>query len=330
MQALIIPTNRCNLRCKHCLRNQYEGEDLHLDDLEAFLTGFEDNLLGNRFCLTGGEPTLHRKFPEILKILEKFGFTGSVVSNCQNENSIREIINNQKTVTHVLVSLEGPNARINDKIRGKGTFKKALEAIKIIKKTGIKVYVRTTLNALNIHLVKEMLQFSKKHDIDLLNFATIEPCENTKKNNIAITWKMISAAVSQFREACLNDPSLKTVFHQRNTIVDLYPEWPHYLCYPIGSKHGQITLKPDGDVSFCCDLVDFGFNSSDYKDKNDHKLNHILGNIRKNSFDEILKNRKKLTAALIKRRREDAFNDRLSGNRSVICDNCKFYFYKED
>jgi len=329
MQAVIMPTDRCNLRCKHCLRSQYKDEDLSLNDLRLFLSEFECNLLGYDFCLTGGEATLHREFSNILEILGEYDFTGSIVTNGQNLEGINEIVNYKKIFNYVLISLEGPIASVNDSIRGRGSFEKAVHAIKILKANGIKVHIRNTLNAKNIDYIEEMFVFARKLKIDLLNFSIIQPCKNGLKNNILITWERFEEAKAEFKEVYIKYPEVKAIFGTRNIKKFFDSEWPQNLCRPMDDKHGEITLKPNGDISLCCDLSDFGFNSDMLKERNYQKLSHILGNIKKNCFEEILKNKEKITKIILRRRREDAFWGRLGENRESICENCKFYFYKE-
>jgi MoaA/NifB/PqqE/SkfB family radical SAM enzyme len=329
MQAVIIPTDRCNLRCKHCLRSQYKDGDLGLDDLMLFFSQFEHHFLVNNFCLTGGEPTLHKDFLGILKILRAFDSIGTIVTNGQNFKGIEEIVSCKEIFCFVLISLEGPNAAINNAIRGKGSFEKAIKAIKFLKKNGVKVQIRNTLNAKNINYIKEMFHFAKDLEIDLLGFSAIQPCENGVKNDILITIDRFEKAKDEYEKYSVKYPEVKNFFGTRHIEPLTDPEWPQNLCRPMNDNDGEITLKPNGDVSLCCDLSDFDFNGYMFGKNDQQKLSHILGNIKRDSFDEILKNREMIRDFIIERRRLDALEGRLTGSRQCICENCKFYFYKE-
>jgi MoaA/NifB/PqqE/SkfB family radical SAM enzyme len=328
MLAVIIPTNRCNLRCAHCLRSQYSGDDLNLDNLKKFLAGFEEYRLGNEFSITGGEPTMHNDFSGILNMLKEFDFRGNVVTNGQNHEKILELTNFAGMLNYVLLSLEGPNSAVNDKIRGEGSFKKALKTIKILRERGMPIHIRTTLNAISSNFVEEMMHFSAIHGISLMHFSIIHLCVKGDKNSLLLTQKKCEEIYRKYEKTVPKYPNLKSMFSLGRFVDFTYPEWrSDRLCRPM---KGELTLKPNGLVSFCCDLADWDFSDEKYHDTNQDKLDHILGDLKKEDFGEILNRRKKIIDNLIKRRAEDSYQGNLKGMRRFICENCRFYFYKED
>jgi MoaA/NifB/PqqE/SkfB family radical SAM enzyme len=331
MVAIIIPTNRCNLRCKHCLRAHYEGEDLKLDDLKKFLQGFEEYHLGNEFSITGGEPTLHDNFFAILRMLKEYDFkNSSIVTNGQNIEKIRRLGDFKEIFNHILLSLEGPNPLINDKIRGKGSFDKAMETIKILNNKQIPIHIRTTLNSININCVEEMIHFSMENGISLMHFSTIHPCAKGEKNDLHLTQKEMEDGFLKYTKIVSRYPNLRSIYSNRNFRDFTDPEWRSYeMCRPIkkGPYGGELVLKPNGLVSFCCDLSDYDFYTENYNSVNKNKYDHILGDIRKDAFGMILERRKELINKLIGRRMEDSLSGELKGRRRFICENCKFYFF---
>jgi MoaA/NifB/PqqE/SkfB family radical SAM enzyme len=327
MLAIIIPTNKCNLRCEHCLRSDYSGDDLELDDLKKFLTGFEKYRLGNEFSMTGGEATLHNNFRGILETLDEFDFKGNVVTNGQNNERIRLLAEFPQILNYVLISLEGPNPQVNDKIRGKGSFDRVIKTIEILRKKQIPVNIRITLNSINSQSVKEMIHFSALNGISLLHLAIIHPCVNGEENDLLLTQERCEEIYLEYKETIPKYPNLRSVFSMERFKDFTYPEWrSDRMCRPI---KGEMTLKPNGLISFCCDLSDWDFSDKRYDDVNKEKFNHILGDIKKDDFGKILEKRKELIDELIKRRAKDSYSGQLKGTRRFICENCKFYFYKE-
>ncbi len=88
---LIELTNRCNLSCKHCLDGRHGGEggDLKMEIIEKILQsarahGFDD------LSFTGGEPTLHPRFIEILTMAYEAGYKFGFVTNGWNFTKIYE------------------------------------------------------------------------------------------------------------------------------------------------------------------------------------------------------------------------------------------------
>ena len=82
MPRIVIElTNRCNLSCGHCFDERHAATgDLPLEILEKVLR--EGKSCGiEQISFTGGEPTIHRRFEEILERVSAAGYSFSFVSN---------------------------------------------------------------------------------------------------------------------------------------------------------------------------------------------------------------------------------------------------------
>jgi len=326
---VIIPTKKCNLRCKHCLRDNYSEGDLQLETLRKFIIGAYEHNLEREFSLTGGEPTLHSNLPGILEILREFGYRGYIVTNGQSEEGIKKIMGFSDVIPYIRISLEGPDEKINDLVRGKGSFRKALRTIDFCKQKGLNVGTLTTLNAYNAGYVSEIFALAKRHKIDFVRFSTVHPCENSKKNNLNASVEVLREAHRVYRLTKVKYPQIESSFTDRHMLEYTDGDWPIGLCRPIDHfRSGELVLLPDGKVSFCCNIFDFGFSESNGgKSENKHHLNHILGDMQTDTFETILKNRKSLTRELLSRRRKDAIEGNFKLGRQFICQNCKSYFF---
>jgi len=127
-------TNKCNLNCKHCFNRLLElpPDTLVVSDVRNFIECGEKYISKNlTLALLGGEPLLNKeKVLSIAKIGYDFGFE-SIVST----NGIKIDDDFAKNAVDldliVQVSLEGNIPKINNNIRGNGTFEKALKGINI-------------------------------------------------------------------------------------------------------------------------------------------------------------------------------------------------------
>ena len=82
MARIVIElTNRCNLSCGHCFDERHAATgDLSLEILEKVLR--EGKSCGiEQVSFTGGEPTIHRRFEEIIDRVSQAGYPFSFVSN---------------------------------------------------------------------------------------------------------------------------------------------------------------------------------------------------------------------------------------------------------
>ena len=82
LQAMIMPTNKCNLNCSFCCCDDRNiNEELTFDDLTRLLHDLQS--VGTKaITLTGGgDPTMHRDFEKIVLTARNMGFKIGLVTN---------------------------------------------------------------------------------------------------------------------------------------------------------------------------------------------------------------------------------------------------------
>ena len=153
-------TDACNLRCKHCYIGNTGHNELSVDQVKKVLREFEE-MQGLRVLITGGEPLVHSKFHEINEMLPDFLirkvlFTNGVLLKKENLKALK--------VDEIQVSLDGFEPA-HDKIRGSGTFKRTLEAMKHALDAGFDVSVSTMVHKYNRADFDNMEELFKKMGI---------------------------------------------------------------------------------------------------------------------------------------------------------------------
>lgn len=327
MEATIIATNKCNLRCKHCLRSNYDEDDLPVETLEKFLLQFSKRYEDRFFSLTGGEPTLHSNLTGVLDLLRLLKFKGTIVTNGQYKKGIEELCFNKDVFWNVVVSIEGSDAKTNDHVRGKGSFEKLLSSIEMMRKSGLPVHTRTVIGKHNYKDIAGMFEFARKYGVSMVTFSTVQPNTHSRDNGLLASEDDLYRALADY-QTILNGkayPDIHSFFNTRHFIQDMCPEWG-INCNVFLKKTQQIAILPSGQVSICCDLPNFFLDHSRYTEDNKVKFDHILGDINIDSLSKIVSNRSDLFEKLCQRRREDAENGKLTGARSFFCENCKYYF----
>lgn len=150
MQIYFVLSLDCNLHCSHCIRN-FNGklsESIDLHNAISVLESIRKVDSRAQIIITGGEPTLHKDFFEIVSETQKYFYNIVICSNgiCSVEK-LKKLCT-LKNIT-VQISIDG-NQEAHDKRRGKGTFEKAINAIKTLIANDIRVRVSTTVNTENI------------------------------------------------------------------------------------------------------------------------------------------------------------------------------------
>lgn len=131
-------TYKCTLSCVTCRvstieKSAYKDRPaLKLADLAILLRDFK-NLGGTVLHLSGGEPFLHPEFGSILAMAKEMGLQILVSSNhtLMNEKNAQYV---SDYVDRFTLSLDGPCPEVNDVIRGKGAFRRAIEGRKTLRR----------------------------------------------------------------------------------------------------------------------------------------------------------------------------------------------------
>jgi len=136
-------TERCNLRCGHCFLGDLGGADLPVSSVFRLLDQF-DAMGGLRLLLTGGEAIMHPSFWDVNETLPERGFRTVLLSN----GTLLEDVADRLRVHEVQVSLDGLEDA-HDRLRGPGSFVRALGGLRAATSAGLDVSVATTVNAIN-------------------------------------------------------------------------------------------------------------------------------------------------------------------------------------
>ena len=167
-------TSRCNLRCKYCYF--FDNPEVNYQELPTgeWLEFIDE--LGQcsvmDVCLAGGEPFIRKDLPDLIEAIVKNRMRFSILSNgTLITDAIAEFIAETKRCDSVQVSIDGSCAEVHESGRGKGSFSKAVQGIRILKKHYIPVTVRMTIHRHNVHDLENTARFLLE-ELELLEFST--------------------------------------------------------------------------------------------------------------------------------------------------------------
>lgn len=137
----------CNLACRYCLTESRPGAPRRTLDrtlIEA-LAGEAVELGFDSFGITGGEPFLRTDMPEIL------GYLGARLPTVVLTNGtlftpqlLDRVAPLARLPVAMQISLDNADPRLNDAMRGAGSFAKVIAAIPALVARGIRVRIGTT------------------------------------------------------------------------------------------------------------------------------------------------------------------------------------------
>lgn len=158
--VVLVTNNRCNLSCKYCY-GKYGERANYRDYTTKELIEIIDKLwdIGTRnFTVHGGESLLRRDIGQILNYMKLRGF---YVSLNTNGILIPQKMDEVKCVDTICISLDGAE-EAHDKNRGKGSYKRAMNAIEIVLKNKVPLVAHVTLTRNNINDIESLAQEALK------------------------------------------------------------------------------------------------------------------------------------------------------------------------
>ncbi|WP_417913852.1 radical SAM protein [Candidatus Electronema sp. JM] len=147
---------QCNLACRHCYINPAQHGTSILPKATAidWLRLFARSERKSNLVLLGGEPTLHPDLAEIIRAAKALRYAVTVDSNGFLFHSFLERLRPDE-LDFLSFSLDGPDAAVNDPIRGEGVFQVCTENLRKAVALGFRTSLICTVSALNIdHLHK--------------------------------------------------------------------------------------------------------------------------------------------------------------------------------
>lgn len=173
-------TNRCNLTCRHCFNHSGEGalQELSLPVLIGIFEQIRD-MGQTRVRISGGEPTLHTDFAQVVLEAERHGLEVSINSHGLYAPSTRaQLID--LPIALFIISLDGLRTA-NDMIRGKGVFDRVKEAILWLRASNRNVVLGVHLRRSNIDDVPGLFALAAELDV-ALKFSPVRPIGRARTN----------------------------------------------------------------------------------------------------------------------------------------------------
>jgi radical SAM protein with 4Fe4S-binding SPASM domain len=192
LQELWIYTNNsCNLRCSHCFVSAGDVSKSEMTTSEIKALVDEAMALGAfRFYFTGGEPFLRKDIFDLIEyILGTDGNELIVLSNGTlfKGELLKKLKKFRKRNITIQVSLDGSNSKVNDSIRGKGSFENAVEGIKTLVSIGMAPIVTTTITKHNVDHLKEMPRLLASLGVKNHHILWLQNSGRAKKNPEGLT-----------------------------------------------------------------------------------------------------------------------------------------------
>ncbi|GJQ59129.1 MAG: radical SAM protein [Candidatus Scalindua sp. AMX11] len=315
MPSIVIElTNHCNLSCQHCMegRHSSDGQSLKLEILDKILQNCKEHGF-DHLSFTGGEPTLHPRFNEILKNVYEAGYNFGFVTNGWNfVEMYSQLLPYRDRLRGITFSLDSAREEVHDRVRGRGAYRRLMKAFSICMVKDIPFTINTTVMSYNKGELKEMAELATKLGSRGLRFCHLMPTPGNVEKGLSLSPEecvVIEGIIGELQQSFPMPIIMAPGYHTTN----LFP------CSPLQSKELNIDWR--GNVTLCCHLSGYGNGAIE---------GDIIGNLDTMSFAEAQKGFIHLNKTFHQDKRERYGKGEFRDSDYFPCFYCLNYFDKVD
>lgn len=282
----------CNLKCIHCYN---DSNNTNFDKLDLNLLLHNVKLVSEKYpieniILSGGEPLLYDELFQLTELLGKYCKKIMIVTN--GIKLTKEIYHElKKENIYVSISMDGPDAKSNDKVRGIGTFDKVYSNLKSLQlhPKNDDMQIKTIVTKSNFLLLENFFYLCKSLHIKNLNFGFLDPTGrgNSIYNEFSLSTEERKKFIKELDLCSKRHPSINVTFPD---VAD--------IC-PILDLSNKQTIKIDAQgYIFPCPII--------------VNKKYAIGNIYSTHLDELLYSNNHINISKI-------FNKRFMNNDCMKC-----------
>lgn len=276
--VMISPTDRCNLNCEMCWR-QEKGENeefaagMDLNLIKAVINSCRDLKVEKIDFTGGGEPFLRNDIFDMLQTASDLTTTLTTNGTLLNETKIKQLLSAE--VDEICFSIDSPQQETNDLLRGKGVWQRSINSIKALKKLKKKrevekprLTISTVINRRNLSQLPALVDFASELKVEGVNFSPL----NVWDSNRHLTVKKKPDKVEQILKRAQERARENEVDSNLQTLIEygLSEHEPPDFCF---APWEMLFINASGEVMVCCTLATFHQN--------------IIGNIQDKSLEEL-------------------------------------------
>jgi len=151
----------CNFRCPYC----HNSELIHVqpnprkteDEFLVFLQSRKDTLEG--VCITGGEPTLWKRLPDLLRRIKELGFKVKLDSQGSRPH-VLEALFREELVDYIAMDVKAPRAKYGEYVWDLRDVDRVAESIELVKALAPDYEFRTTVVE-KLHTIEDVVEIAR-------------------------------------------------------------------------------------------------------------------------------------------------------------------------
>ncbi len=257
-------TERCQLRCEHCYQGGAPSWELPWGSMLNVLQQYEELLaewrqeaseraVWGQITLTGGEPLLHAGFWELAQELSRrsSSLRFAVLTNGHEVDETAAAEFERLRPLFVQVSLEG-GEHTHDAIRGQGSYRRVLHAIRLLRARGVRTLVAFTAHQRNYREFPQVVKAARELGVTRVWADRWIPPEEDCGSSLATLTPDQTQDFLQIMKEC-RTPPLWGLFDRTEVALHRALQFLEGGGHPYRCTAGEslLALLPNGDVYPC-------------------------------------------------------------------------------
>jgi MoaA/NifB/PqqE/SkfB family radical SAM enzyme len=234
-------------------------------------------------AFTGGEATIHPQFHEIIRLVAEAEYKFGFVSNGNNFSTIyRPLLKYRPWLKVITFSLDGAREETHDRLRGKGSYRRVMQAVSICAFKDIPFTINMVVTAQNRREIAEMVELGGRLGTQAVRFGHLMPTAETAMRGLDLSPDQrleVEAEIQRLKEPA---PILVAM------AAGYFSESPLFPCAPLELEELNVDYR--GNVTLCCML-------SGYAGVNDEA--DFMGNLSEVGLAEAVERSRTMIAAYL-------------------------------
>lgn len=252
LKAMFELTHRCNFNCVHCyVVKEKDKRELTTTEVKEIL-----RQLKAQGCFhigfTGGEPLIRGDIFEILKYAKLLGFRISLLTNGYfiDKSAAKEIASLGIGLNRVDISVLGAALKTFERItKKKGSFRKVIQAVKLLKDRRVNVQIKTTLMKPNQDELLEIKRMADSHKAMFRYSHILNPKTNGDRS--PLRYQLEPLEVYRLKEKIsLLSKVKETPVQERCNFKNI----GRNELFRCGAGVSEVSISPYGEMKLCLEI----------------------------------------------------------------------------
>ncbi|MFW7380577.1 MAG: pyrroloquinoline quinone biosynthesis protein PqqE [Oligoflexus sp.] len=241
---------KCPLQCPYCSNPLDIDRHLHELDAEQWCDVLTQarSLGAVQLGLSGGEPLLKTGLVKIVQHAKGLGFYSNLITSGLGLNAKKIDELKEAGLDHIQLSVQAPDAALNDRIAGRESFRQKMAAARMIKDAGFPMVMNIVLHRENIGKIREIIELALELKADYLELANVQfdGWAYLNRGTLLPSQEQVHAALQVTEEYQEKYQQRMKIFY---VIPDYFADRPKPCCNGWGNV--SMVITPSGSVLPC-------------------------------------------------------------------------------